>query len=184
LCPTTLTSDEAVSFQLIGEKSSLAFRFVEKFSGCFTDHRDPEKIEHSLVDLLKQRLFGLCLGYEDLNDHDWLRHDALLAVVVGKDDPEGNDRQSVRDQGKALAGKSTLNRLELTKSNIVAAGIWRIGSRNNNGSCLPTARVVEAVMTDKIPSSILQCPPTWLPWPDPTRRSRQYSPASRTRLVG
>jgi len=90
------------------------FRFVEKFADCFTDYRDQEKIEHSLVDLLKQRLFGLCLGYEDLNDHDWLRHDALLAVVVGKDDPEGNDRQSVRDQGKALAGKSTLNRLELT----------------------------------------------------------------------
>jgi hypothetical protein len=90
------------------------FRFVEKFAGCFTDYRDQEKIEHSLVDLLKQRLFGLCLGYEDLNDHDWLRHDALLAVVVGKDDPEGNRRQSARDQGKALAGKSTLNRLELT----------------------------------------------------------------------
>ena len=90
------------------------FRFVEKFATCFTDHRDQEKIEHSLVDLLKQRLFGLCLGYEDLNDHDWLRHDALLAVIVGKDDPEGNDRESPRDQGKPLAGKSTLNRLELT----------------------------------------------------------------------
>jgi hypothetical protein len=90
------------------------FRFVEKFAACFTDYRDPEKIEHPLVDLLKQRLFGLCLGYEDLNDHDWLRHDALLAVVVGKDEPEGNHRQSARDQGKALAGKSTLNRLELT----------------------------------------------------------------------
>jgi hypothetical protein len=84
------------------------------FAACFTDHRDQKKIEHSHVDLLKQRLFGLCLGYEDLNDHDWLRHDALLAVVVGKDDPEGNYRQSARDQGKALAGKSTLNRLELT----------------------------------------------------------------------
>jgi hypothetical protein len=90
------------------------FRFVEKFAACFTDHRDPEKIEHPLVDLLKQRLFALCLGYEDLNDHDWLRHDALLAVVVGKDEPEGTDRQSARDRGKALAGKSTLNRLELT----------------------------------------------------------------------
>lgn len=90
------------------------FRFVEKFAACFTDHRDQEKIEHSLVDLLKQRLFGLCLGYEDLNDHDWLRHDALLAVIVGKNDPEGNDRESPRDRGKALAGKSTLNRLELT----------------------------------------------------------------------
>jgi hypothetical protein len=90
------------------------FHLVEKFAACFTDHRDPELIEHPLVDLLKQRLFGLCLGYEDLNDHDWLRHDALLAVIVGKEDPEGNDRECLRDQGKALAGKSTLNRLELT----------------------------------------------------------------------
>lgn len=90
------------------------FGLVERFAACFTDYRDAERIEHPLVDLLKQRLFALCLGYEDLNDHDWLRHDALLAVVVGKDDPEGNDRESARDRGKALAGKSTLNRLELT----------------------------------------------------------------------
>lgn len=90
------------------------FRFVERFAACFTDHRDPEGIEHPLVDLLKQRLFGLCLGYEDLNDHDWLRNDALLATLVGKADPEGNERRHLRDKGKALAGKSTLNRLELT----------------------------------------------------------------------
>lgn len=90
------------------------FGFIERFAACFTDHRDPELIEHSLVDLLKQRLFGLCLGYEDLNDHDWLRHDAMLAVLVGKEDPEGHDRRRRPDRGKALAGKSTLNRLELT----------------------------------------------------------------------
>lgn len=90
------------------------FRFVERFAACFTDHRDPECIEHPLVDLLKQRLFALCLGYEDLNDHDSLRYDALLATLVGKADPEGNDRHHSRDRGKALAGKSTLNRLELT----------------------------------------------------------------------
>jgi hypothetical protein len=90
------------------------FRLVERFADCFTDHRNPDCIEHSLVDLLKQRLFGLCLGYEDLIDHDWLRHDALLATLVGKKDPEGNDREHARDRGKALAGKSTLNRLELT----------------------------------------------------------------------
>jgi hypothetical protein len=90
------------------------FRFNEKFAACFTDHRDPDLIEHPVVDLVKQRAFGLCLGYEDLNDHDWLRHDALLAVLVGKDDPEGNQRAEARDRGKALAGKSTLNRLELT----------------------------------------------------------------------
>ena len=90
------------------------FRFVEQFARCFTDHRDPELIEHTLLELIKQRVFGLCLGYEDLNDHDQLRLDPLLAVLVGKTDPLGNERARVRDQGKPLAGKSTLNRLELT----------------------------------------------------------------------
>ena len=90
------------------------FGFIERFAHCFTDHRDPEQIEHPLVDLLKQRIFGLCLGYEDLLDHDALRHDPLLAVMVGKSDPLGEQRDFLRDRGKALAGKSTLNRLELT----------------------------------------------------------------------
>jgi hypothetical protein len=90
------------------------FHFVEQFARCFTDYRDPEATEHSLQELLKQRIFGLCLGYEDLNDHDQLRHDPLLAVLVGKKDPEGKQRARTRDRGKALAGKSTLNRLELT----------------------------------------------------------------------
>lgn len=89
------------------------FGFIAQFTRCFTDHRDPELVEHTLEELLKQRIFGLCLGYEDLNDHDQLRHDPLLAVLVGKKDPLGNDRPG-RDKGKALAGKSTLNRLELT----------------------------------------------------------------------
>jgi hypothetical protein len=92
------------------------FGFIERFARCFSDHRDPEAIEHSVVDLLKQRIFGLCLGYEDLNDHDRLRYDPLLAVLVGKEDPQGNDRLRQRDKGKALAGKSTLNRLELTRA--------------------------------------------------------------------
>ena len=90
------------------------FRFLDQFARCFTDYRDPELVEHTLLELLKQRVFGLCLGYEDLNDHDQLRLDPLLAVLVGKDDPTGNERARTRDQGKPLAGKSTLNRLELT----------------------------------------------------------------------
>jgi hypothetical protein len=90
------------------------FRFIEQFAACFADQRDPELVEHTVLDLLKQRIFGLCLGYEDLNDHDRLRCDPLLAVLVGKEDPLGQDRPRQRDQGKALAGKSTLNRLELT----------------------------------------------------------------------
>jgi hypothetical protein len=101
------------------------FRFVERFAACFTDHRDQECIEHPLVDLLKQRLFGLCLGYEDLNDHDQLRHDAFLAALVGKADPEGNERPNPRDRGKALAGKSTLNRLELTPAGADAGARYK-----------------------------------------------------------
>jgi hypothetical protein len=90
------------------------FHFLAQFARCFTDHRDPDKTEHSLLELLKQRVLGLCLGYEDLNDHDRLRHDPLLAVLAGKQDPQGQRRTRARDRGKALAGKSTLNRLELT----------------------------------------------------------------------
>lgn len=90
------------------------FGFIDSFAACFTDHRDAERLDHPLVDLLKQRIFGLCLGYEDLNDHDQLRHDALLAVAVGKTDPLGEQRTQPADRGKPLAGKSTLNRLELT----------------------------------------------------------------------
>ena len=83
-------------------------------SRCFVDHRDPQRIEHSVEELVLQRVVALALGYEDLNDHDELRHDALLASVVGKEDPTGSTRVQPRDRGKALAGKSTLNRLELT----------------------------------------------------------------------
>jgi hypothetical protein len=90
------------------------FHFLRQFARCFTDHRDPDLIEHSVEALVKQRVFALCLGYEDLNDHDQLRHDPLLALLVGKHDPTGQDRPRQRDKGKALAGKSTLNRLELT----------------------------------------------------------------------
>ena len=85
-----------------------------QFAACFTDHRNPQLIEHSLEHLVAQRVYALALGYEDLNDHDDLRHDPLLATVVRKKDPTGQDRLRKRDKGKALAGKSTLNRLELT----------------------------------------------------------------------
>jgi hypothetical protein len=87
---------------------------IQQFAACFTDHRNPELIEHDAFHLIAQRVYGLALGYEDLNDHDDLRRDPLLATVVGKDDPTGQSRQRKRDRGKALAGKSTLNRLERT----------------------------------------------------------------------
>jgi len=87
---------------------------IRQFAGCFTDYRNPDLIELSLEELLAQRVYALALGYEDLNDHDDLRRDPLLATVVGKRDPTGKTRQRTRDRGKALAGKSTLNRLELS----------------------------------------------------------------------
>jgi hypothetical protein len=87
---------------------------IRRLAACFTDYRDPELVEHTVYELLAQRVFALALGYEDLNDHDTLRHDPLLAVLVGKTDPTGQDRRCPRDRGKSLAGKSTLNRLELT----------------------------------------------------------------------
>jgi hypothetical protein len=87
---------------------------LKRVAGCFRDYRDPERIEHSVEELIKQRVYGLALGYEDLNDHDRLRHDVLMGLLCEKRDPRGKDRERERDQGKATAGKSTLNRLELT----------------------------------------------------------------------
>ncbi len=87
---------------------------LKRLAGCFVDHRDPELIEHSVGSLVKQRVYGIALGYEDLNDHDTLRYDALLGLLADQEDPSGAGRRRTEDRGKALAGKSTLNRLELT----------------------------------------------------------------------
>src|SRR5713226_3266225 len=87
---------------------------VRRFAACFQDYRKADQIEHPLLDLIRQRVFGLALGYEDLNDHDELRRDPMLAVALSKDDVKGEQRRRAQDRGKALAGKSTLNRLELT----------------------------------------------------------------------
>ena len=87
---------------------------LKRLAGCFVDHRDETQIEHSVESLIKQRVMGLALGYEDLNDHDALRHDPLLALLSDQPDLSGKRRKRARDKGCALAGKSTLNRLELT----------------------------------------------------------------------
>jgi len=88
-------------------------KILKRFAGCFYDHRDPGYVEHPVEDLVKQRVFALACGYEDVNDHDHLNSDVLLALACGKADPEGRSRIRARDRGKALAGKSTMCRMEL-----------------------------------------------------------------------
>lgn len=87
---------------------------LERMASCFTDYRNPNSIEHSVHSLVAQRTYGLALGYEDLNDHDVLRADSALALLVGKQDLTGEERGRERDKGNPLAGSSTLNRLELS----------------------------------------------------------------------
>jgi hypothetical protein len=105
----TLSSDGGV---LLLAEVDRRLGLLEQFAACFKDHRNPDLVEHRIEELVRQRVFGLALGYEDLNDHDELRTDPLLASVVGKSDPTGSDRRQEQDRGKPLAGKSTLNRLE------------------------------------------------------------------------
>jgi hypothetical protein len=90
------------------------FGLLGKFAKCFSDHRDPDLIRHPVEELVRQRVFGIACGYEDLNDHAALRSDPLLAAVVGKADPV-----------TPLASPSTLNRLELTPADATADSRYR-----------------------------------------------------------
>lgn len=97
-----------------------AQRLCEQLAGCFSDHRDQCFVEHDLAVMLRQRILGIALGYEDINDHERLRLDPLLAAVCGRADVLGQERHLRQDKGRALAGKSTLNRLELGAQEINA----------------------------------------------------------------
>ena len=85
--------------------SNKAIRLIQRLTRCFEDGRDPDALLHTVPTLLGQRIFGIALGYEDINDHDQLRHDPVLQVLAGK-------LTAKRSNCAALAGKSTLNRLE------------------------------------------------------------------------
>jgi hypothetical protein len=93
---------------LLGQ-ADRAIGMTKRMAQCFTDYRDPVLIEHKVETLITQRIFGIALGYEDLNDHDELRHDPLLATLVGK-------LEANRKDCAPVAGKSTLNRLELSRA--------------------------------------------------------------------
>ena len=111
----TITSDAG---SVLLKETDAKMNLLARFSQCFTDRRSPLRIEHTLEQMLRQRVYGLALGYEDLNDHELLRLDPLLAVLAGKAEP-GTD---------LLAGKSTLNRMELgtgTPSRYKKITFWR-----------------------------------------------------------
>jgi hypothetical protein len=93
---------------LLGQ-TDRAIRLSERFAACFTDTRKAELVEHQVATLVMQRIVGIALGYEDLNDHDQLRRDPVLAVLAGK-------LEARRADCAPLAGKSTLNRLELSRA--------------------------------------------------------------------
>ena len=93
---------------LLGQ-ADRAIRLTERFAACFTDTRRAELVEHKVETLVMQRVFGVALGYEDLNDHDQPRRDPVLAVLAGK-------LTAQRTDCAPLAGKSTLTRLELSRS--------------------------------------------------------------------
>jgi hypothetical protein len=100
-----ITSDAGAL--LLGE-TDRAIRLTGRFAACFTDVRMRDLVEHEVGTMVLQRVVGIALGYEDLNDHDQLRHDPVLAVLAGK-------LAAKRSDCAPLAGKSTLNRLELSR---------------------------------------------------------------------
>ena len=101
----TMTSEAGA--MLLGATDG-QIRLIERFAGCFTDHRAADLVVHEVPSLVGQRVFGIALGYEDLIDHDQLRHDPVMAVLGGK-------LEARRADCAPLAGKSTLNRLELSR---------------------------------------------------------------------
>jgi len=88
---------------LLLREADRRLNLLSRFASCFVDGRDGERIDHTVAQMTAQRVYGIALGYEDLNDHEQLRHDPLLSMLAGRKNPQ-----------EALAGKSTLNRMELS----------------------------------------------------------------------
>ena len=95
----TISSDGG---SLLLRQTDQRLNLLARFSDCFLDGREQDRVEHSILEMVSQRVYGLALGYEDLNDHEQLRKDPLFGVLAGREELD-----------KPLAGKSTLNRLEL-----------------------------------------------------------------------
>src|SRR5258708_8987203 len=98
----------SVAGALLLGATARAIGMMDRFGACFHDERRQDLIEHEVASLVGQWVFGIAIGYEDLNDHDELRRDPLMAVLAGK-------LEARREDYAPVAGKSTLNRLELSK---------------------------------------------------------------------
>jgi hypothetical protein len=94
----TISSDGGA---LLLRQTDQRLNLLPRLAECFLDSRDPERVKHSVLEMLSQRIYGLALGYEDINDHDQLRTDPVFGILAGREELE-----------QPLAGKSTLNRME------------------------------------------------------------------------
>jgi hypothetical protein len=112
-----------------------AIGLMDRLAACFRDHRRQDLIEHEVATLVGQRVFAIALGYEDLNDHDDLRHDPLMAVLAGK-------LAAKREGCAPVAGKSTLNRLELSRA--APTRYHRIACETASIEALPVTLFLEA----------------------------------------
>ena len=113
---------------------------LHRLGRCFTDHRNQAAIEHTVEDMVSQRIYALALGYEDLNDHNRLRSDPAMALLVGKADLTGQDRRRRRDKGNPLASASGLNRLELSRADTAPSDRYKKIAANFAG--------MDALLTD------------------------------------
>ena len=135
----TVSSDAGA---LLLGRADEAIGLIDRLAGCFIDERDPTLIEHTVRTLVGQRVFGMALGYEDLNDHESLRHDAVFGALLGKLEAKR------RSDCAALAGKSTLNRLELHEQE---------GSSRYH-KILPDAQAIERLWVDLYLNAHAQAP--------------------------
>ena len=113
-------------------KTDRKFDICRRISNCFKDLRQQNLIEHELISLVRQRIYGIPLGYEDLNDHDNISKDIALAAAIGVPELDGRGRVREQDRDRPLAGKSTLNRLELSAPNTSSSSTEKKISANTD----------------------------------------------------
>jgi len=143
-----ITSDAGA---LLLGATNRAIRLIGRFADCFIDRRRLELVEHFVPTLVGQRVFGIALGYEDINDHDELRHDPVMAVLAGK-------LEARRKDCAPVAGKSTLNRLELSRE--TATRYHKIAHDPAAIEKLFVTLFLEAHKTARRRSSSISMPPT------------------------